>query len=93
MARNRKRLDAYKRMHPICEACGAPAFGDPHHIKTVGAGGGDDDENLLRLCGRCHRLIHTSEGKVVVALMSPVVFQKLVDAGVYVDISAQTFRY
>ncbi|MCR4441940.1 MAG: HNH endonuclease [Peptococcaceae bacterium] len=38
-----------------CERCGRPAFGDPHHIKSRGAGGGNNRENQIQLCGDCHR--------------------------------------
>jgi hypothetical protein len=52
----KKLLEEYKRLHPRCEACGNQCGGDPHHLKTRGAGGTDDHSNLLRLCGYCHRL-------------------------------------
>jgi len=40
-----------------CEICSArPA--EAHHIRTRGAGGSDDPENVMWLCGRHHREIH-----------------------------------
>jgi len=52
-------LKAYMQAHPFCEACGKPVRKGalPHHIKTRGAGGTDDPENLLRLCDECHYVI------------------------------------
>ena len=39
--------------HPFCEICGNYSSA-PHHIRTRGAGGGDEDENLLALCTSHH---------------------------------------
>jgi len=37
-----------------CEYCGRQAYGQPHHIKTVGSGGPDIRENLIQLsCSNC----------------------------------------
>lgn len=51
------KLKAYRKDY--CEACYKPAMGMPHHIKSRGAGGSDEPENLLQLCGWCHHYIHT----------------------------------
>ncbi|MCE3203496.1 HNH endonuclease [Paenibacillus sonchi] len=40
------------------ERCVHPAEGEPHHIRTRGAGGDDRRENLIHLCGWHHRLFH-----------------------------------
>ena len=47
----------------ICEKCGRPAHGQPHHIITVGAGGPDIKENLIQLsCSNgCHIKAHSGE--------------------------------
>lgn len=42
----------------MCEACCGVAD-DSHHIVSRGAGGGDEDWNLMPLCRRCHREVHT----------------------------------
>ena len=39
---------------PYCEVCFRTAFGDPHHVRTRGAGGPDIKENLIQLCWDCH---------------------------------------
>lgn len=38
----------------VCEKCGSPSYGDPHHIKPRGAGGGNNKENQIDLCNVCH---------------------------------------
>lgn len=34
------------------------AYGEPHHIYTIGSGGGDIKENLIQLCADCHIAAH-----------------------------------
>jgi len=41
----------------FCVVCGKLAEG--HHIRTRGAGGSDDESNILWLCRRHHVEIHT----------------------------------
>lgn len=43
-----------------CEVCGMQANIEPHHIYTVGAGGGDIKENLIQLCTDCHIKAHAN---------------------------------
>lgn len=50
--RNPKAIAAIRK--PYCEVCGRPAYGEPHHIITRGAGGPDHPFNLIQLCGSCH---------------------------------------
>lgn len=38
--------------------CEHPAEGEPHHIRTRGAGGDDRRENLIQLCVLHHRMFH-----------------------------------
>jgi len=47
-----------------CLNCGAVIGLDPHHIKSRGSGGTDDEENLITLCMWCHDQAH--RGFVVV---------------------------
>lgn len=44
-------------MNSECVVCGDVAT-EVHHVKTRGAGGGDEDWNLLPICRRCHVDIH-----------------------------------
>lgn len=41
-----------------CELCGSRCYAQPHHIHTVGSGGGDIRENLIQLCVDCHMGAH-----------------------------------
>lgn len=42
-----------------CEFCGKEkCWTNKHHVKNKGSGGDDVEDNLIELCGRCHRLVH-----------------------------------
>ena len=42
-----------------CEYCGKKnCWTNNHHIKSKGSGGNDVDDNLIELCGDCHRKAH-----------------------------------
>ena len=48
----------------LCEACHRKAI-DLHHIKYKSRGGGDEVQNVIALCRKCHDLAHNeyiSEG-------------------------------
>ena len=54
-----KKLMEYKKANPYCEVCKLPKRAyQAHHIRTRGAGGDDDPENLLALCDMHHKEIH-----------------------------------
>ena len=82
----RKQIESYKKSHQACEACGRPATGDPHHIRTRGAGGGDEPENLLRLCNECHYQIAHQKGIMILVLMYPHIEQKVLTAAPYLGL-------
>lgn len=42
-----------------CERCGKWTTIEPHHVFTVGAGGGDLRINLVQLCTDCHIGAHS----------------------------------
>ncbi|NMA64475.1 MAG: HNH endonuclease [Syntrophomonadaceae bacterium] len=63
MARKRDMAVINSVRKDYCEYCGSPAFGEPHHIKTVKAGGKDIRENLIQLCGECHTKTHSGHIK------------------------------
>lgn len=52
---NRDLLDTYHGMR--CAACGSSPC-DPAHIRSKGAGGHDERDNLVPLCRRCHSMSH-----------------------------------
>lgn len=42
-----------------CEYCGKRnCWTNKHHITSKGASGDDVDQNLIELCGICHRKVH-----------------------------------
>lgn len=58
--KNQKEIN--KKKHN-CEYCGKNnCWTNTHHIKSRGAGGDDTKENLIELCGDCHRKVH--DGKI-----------------------------
>lgn len=57
--RDRKAIQAARKNY--CEYCGAYADIEPHHVFTVGAGGGDVSYNLVQLCTRCHIGVHAGK--------------------------------
>ena len=43
----------------ICEYCGRKdCWTNKHHVKSKGASGDDIEDNLIELCGICHRKAH-----------------------------------
>ena len=71
--RTQFRLKIAKQYHNICQKCGryAPPYiggsyspfrcGDISHIKSVGAGGSDTEDNVEWLCHSCHMKEHNGE--------------------------------
>jgi hypothetical protein len=59
----RLRRMALQRARHRCEAAGClnTRFLEVHHRHAVSAGGGDDLDNLVVLCARCHRAVHEAE--------------------------------
>ena len=46
-----------------CEYCHKKnCYTNTHHVKTKGSGGNDTEDNLIELCGDCHRKVH--DGKI-----------------------------
>ena len=54
--KSRKTIQAVRKTY--CEYCGRRATGEPHHMFTVGSGGGDVVYNLIQLCPDCHVAVH-----------------------------------
>lgn len=46
----------WARRLSICDLCNRPRKTEPHHLKSVGAGGSDDC--ILAVCRECHRKCH-----------------------------------
>jgi hypothetical protein len=47
--------------------CGAAHFLEVHHVVARSRGGSNKAENLVTLCGRCHRFLHEREGRIAPA--------------------------
>ena len=54
---NKKMIQECRK--PYCEYCGGRANCEPHHVHTVGSGGGDIRENLIQLCRSCYIKAHS----------------------------------
>ena len=57
-----------------CQApgCGRTRFLEVHHLKPRSQGGNNKPENLMTLCGSCHRLWHERGGGAAVAVWAGV---------------------
>ena len=68
--RDRKAIQAARKNY--CERCGTHADIEPHHIFTVGSGGGDVRINLIQLCTYCHIATHSGniERKELLAIVA-----------------------
>lgn len=42
----------------LCPLCHQWGCRDNHHIKSKGSGGGDEPENIIKVCHECHMKIH-----------------------------------
>lgn len=69
-----------------CQACGwrtPPMFRDPykcleiHHVLPRVRGGGDQFDNLVLLCGSCHRVAHQRWGRRDSGLTKPYYLRTL----------------
>ena len=72
MTRNPKAIKACRK--PYCELCGSPAYGEPHHIISRGAGGPDHPLNLIQLCGQCHVKAHM--GKIARMILLAIISKR-----------------
>ena len=54
--KDRKTIQACRK--PYCERCRRATAIEPHHVFTVGSGGGDVPINLIQLCTDCHIAAH-----------------------------------
>lgn len=82
-----KTLDAF-RIKP-CLICGEKS--DPCHIRSKGAGGGDDEWNLLSLCRGHHTLQHSKGWKFICRTFPSVEFN-LSEKGWYLDDAGKMYR-
>lgn len=48
----------WARQRGVCEVCGKHRPTEPHHVKSKGAGGGDERSNVVSICRTCHDSVH-----------------------------------
>ncbi len=54
---------------PYCQLCGSTYFLQVHHIYYRSQLGLTVPKNLIRLCDRCHRLVHSNKRKYQTMLL------------------------
>ena len=64
-----------KSRKPLCEVCGSPAHGEPHHIVPRSLLGSDVKENLIQLCHRCH-YVDVANGTLTKEQLFPIVAKR-----------------
>lgn len=80
--------------HKNCEVSGRYCFNhQPHHIKAVGAGGPDEDWNLIRLTKTLHIECHQI-GNVVFTIKYKVkkMREALIKIGLWSDVHEKLFN-
>lgn len=58
--------EVYKEIvenEPYCQMCGSTSYLHIHHIYYRSQLGKTTPKNLIRLCDRCHRLVHSNKRK------------------------------
>jgi 5-methylcytosine-specific restriction endonuclease McrA len=60
--RIRRQVLARDRHRCRAPGCGRTRFLEIHHVTPRARGGGHEPENLVTLCGACHRLWHERAG-------------------------------
>lgn len=57
----KKVYDYISELEPYCQLCGSTNLLQRHHIFYRSQGGLTIKENLIVLCDRCHRLVHSNK--------------------------------
>lgn len=55
--------DTITEEQPCCMLCGSTYWLQIHHIYYRSQGGITTKQNLIRLCEKCHRLVHSNKKK------------------------------
>lgn len=64
MEKRDKEIYRYVTEHcPYCALCGSTSFLHRHHIIYRSEGGPTDYWNIIVLCERCHRMVHSNKRK------------------------------
>ena len=68
---SKRQIEEYRKTHCYCEACGSNIDCEVAHIRSKGAGGTDDPDNLLYKCWQCHHNVWHSMGPRAFVRMFP----------------------
>ena len=63
---NRQSKEVYKKIvdeQHYCQLCGSANWLEIHHIYYRSQGGLNDERNLIRLCKKCHEMVHSNKDK------------------------------
>ena len=71
--RSQRTID--KNRKALCEVCGRPAYGEPHHIIPRSLGGPDHKYNLIALCWDCH-YVEVANGRLTKEQLFPIVAER-----------------
>ena len=58
--------EVYKKIieeEHYCQLCGSANWLEIHHIYYRSQGGSNDERNLIRLCKKCHQMVHSNKKK------------------------------
>lgn len=58
---DKKVYEYISELEPYCQLCGSTNLLQRHHIFYRSQGGLTIKENLIVLCDRCHRLVHSNK--------------------------------
>ena len=62
----REEKEVYQKIveeQPYCQLCGSTSYLHIHHIYYRSQLGKTVEKNLIRLCNRCHTLVHSNKKK------------------------------
>lgn len=61
--KNNKIYEEIAEAQKYCQLCGSTNWLEIHHIYYRSQGGNDDERNLIRLCKKCHEMVHSNKRK------------------------------
>ena len=64
--KSQKNKKIYKKLideQHYCQLCGSTCWLEIHHIVYRSENGSNDERNLIRLCKKCHEMVHSNKKK------------------------------
>jgi len=61
--KNREVYHKIASEQPYCQLCGSTEWLEIHHIVYRSENGSNDERNLIRLCKKCHMMVHGNKKK------------------------------